>query len=253
MIRGLYIAGTGMLVERSRMDTIANNIVNVETQGFKQDTVITKSFREMLINRLNDASLSGGSVEVGPLSPGVYVDEMITSFKQGSPEPTELNTDLCVIGPAYFVVEMQDGEVQYTRAGNFSIDMEGNLLDAYGNFVLDDSDGHIQVESDNFKVTETGEIIENGETVATLKLVEFEDQTKLRKVGNNYYIEGEGSNPQEAEASTVLQRYLEGSNVNIAQEMVNMIITNRAYESNQRAARMIDETLQKTVNEIAKF
>ena len=139
----------------------------------------------------------------------------------------------------------------YTRAGNFSLDANGYLTDVDGNYVQG-VNGNIQLPGDNFVVTETGEIydLDTETQIAALRIVEFQNPQQLRKAGNNMYT---GGQPQEAANSQVMQGYLETSNVNIAQEVVDMIVTYRAYESSQQAVKMIDQTLNRAVNDIAKF
>ncbi len=253
MIRGLYLAGTGMLVQRSKMDVITNNISNVDTLGYKQDTLLSRSFENMLISRMNDPSILNQTSVVGPLGTGIHIDEIATSFAQGTPEQTGSSTDLCIVGDGFFVVNTADGE-RYTRAGNFSLDADGYLVDVNGNQVQGKS-GAIKLKSDRFLVGDSGGIFDldtNGQ-VGTLRLVEFTDPQGLRKAGDNLFSDYGDAGPKEAKSSQVMQGYIEGSNVNIAQEMVDMMITSRAYETNQRSARMIDETLEQAVNDIAKF
>lgn len=253
MVRGLYLAGTGMLVQRSKMDVITNNIANAETLGYKQDSLLSRSFEDMMISRMNDPSVINRRRDVGPLGTGVHIDEVFTSFSQGTPEQTGLTTDLCLTGNAFFVVNTPQGE-RYTRAGNFTLDAQGYLLDANGNQVQGQG-GAIQLESERFLVNEQGQIIDfdTGAQIGALRLVGFENPEGLRKAGDNYFTDFGGSGPREPENAQVLQGYIESSNVNIAQEMVDMIVTSRAYETNQRSARMIDETLGRAVNDIAKF
>lgn len=256
MLRGLYTAGTGMLVERSRMDVVTNNIVNADTLGYKTDTMISRSFADMLLSRLNDPNIvyQRSTPTIGDHNTGVHVDELITSFAQGTPEQTNLRTDLCIVGNGFFAVNTPEGE-RYTRAGNFSLDNEGYLLNMDGYYVLDSSSNPIQLTSDRFRITEDGTILnldENAE-VGKLRIVEFEDISQLRKQGDSLYFDYGGANPQEAEGSQVLQGYIETSNVSIAAEMVDMIITNRTYEANQSALRMIDSTLELAANNIARF
>lgn len=253
MVRGLYLAGTGMLAQRSKMDVIANNIANVDTLGYKQDILLSRSFEDMLISRMNDPAVANQTKEVGPLGTGIHIDEIATSFAQGTPEQTGRSTDLCVVGKAFFVVETPEG-TRYTRAGNFSLDAEGHLMDANGNQVQGEGGG-IQLKSDRFLVNEMGHIIdlETDAQVGALRLMEFTDPQGLRKAGDNLFSDYDGAGPKTSEDSRVIQGYIESSNVNIAKEMVDMIITSRAYETNQRSARMIDETLERAVNDIAKF
>lgn len=253
MVRGLYLAGTGMLVQRNNMDVITNNISNADTLGYKKDAMLSRSFKDLLIDRMNDPSVINQTSEVGPLGTGVHIDEVKTFFEQGTPEQTQLATDMCIVGDAFFVVNTPDGE-RYTRAGNFTLDAAGYLVNSDGYYVQGEN-GNIQLNNDRFAVNQHGDIydMDTDERIDSLRLVEFEDMGALRKGGDSLFYDFGEANPQEAENTEVLQGYIETSNVNIAQEMVSMLITNRAYDSNQSAVRMIDNTLQRAVNDIARF
>ena len=114
MIRGLYIAATGMLSQQRRMDVVTNNLANADTAGFKEDQLLVRSFNDMMIERLNDPAVVGHSAEVGPLGSGIHVDEVATRHESGPMEETGLNTDLALFGDGYFVIQTPAGE-RYTR------------------------------------------------------------------------------------------------------------------------------------------
>ncbi len=254
MIRGLYMAGTGMLTQRQQMDVVTNNIANTDTVGYRSDKMISRSFEDMLIDRVNDPSVINQTTTVGPLGPGVHIDEIITSFNQGIMEMTGRDSDLALEGPGFFEVDAGDGTMLYTRAGNFSIDFEGFLVDVDGRYVQGEG-GEIQLTSDKFTILSSGEVYDDATDtlVDTLRVVEFETPGNLRKEGNNLFSVYEDAGEMEAENTKVMQGYIETSNVNIAQEMVNMIITNRAYDANQQIVSMTDSTLERAVNDIARF
>lgn len=254
MIKGLYIAGTGMLSERSRMDVITNNIANTDTLAYKKDSLLTRSFADMLLERMNDPERGDRVPNVGPLNTGVYADELITSFDAGTPENTGLDTDFYLRGPGFFIVKTPEGD-RYTRAGNFSVDQNGKLVDANGYFVQGEGGSDITLTSEYFIVDAEGNILDGvtGQSAGKFNLVEFENLGGLNKLGNNLFADVRDAGVKAATETEVIQGAIETSNVNIATEMVNMIITNRAYDSNQQAMRMIDSTLEKAVNEIASF
>ncbi len=133
MIRSFYIAGTGMMTQRSKMDVVINNISNADTVGYRQDQMITRSFPDLLLDRLNDTAIV--NQYVGPQNTGVHVDEIIIDFGRGTPEPTEQMTDMAIMGDGFFTVQTPQG-VQYTRAGNFQVDVNGTLLTQEGYYVL---------------------------------------------------------------------------------------------------------------------
>jgi flagellar basal-body rod protein FlgF len=251
MLRSLYIAGTGMITQRSKMDVITNNIVNLETVGYKKDQMISRSFSDMLLERLNDPNIINRRTEVGPLNTGTHIDEIVTDLTEGPLEFTEENTDFAIEGDGYFSVLTPQG-IRYTRSGNFQVDINGDLVTQEGYYVLGQDGGRLHIGTGDFAVSGNGTITADNRTVGTLRLVSFEDQTVLRKAGDNLYTTLNNAQPQASDA-TIKQGYLETSNVDMATEMVDMLATNRAYESSQRIVKMVDESLGKTVNEIARF
>jgi len=279
MVRGLYIAGQGMLLQRRRMETITHNIANADTTGFKKDHFISHSFDDVLVRRINDHGVSrrppgspqgtppvgtpdvppgtpsmaaawGGAARVGPMRLGVQVDHLYTDFTIGNLQNTERPTDLALIGDAFFVVQTADGE-RYTKAGAFYLDSAGYLVDGSGNFVLGEN-GPINVGGLNFSVDQQGNVWNDGGLVDTLRIVSFEDNTTLRREGFNLFF---ATVPPLAEPHefTVAQGFLEMSNVDIGREMVEMIAMFRTYETNQRILSMIDETVGRAVNEIGRL
>lgn len=250
MLRSLYIAGTGMLVQRSKMDIITNNIANVETVGYKKDDLLTRSFQEMLISRMNDP-VKNQSNQLGSLKTGTHIDELYTSFSQGTFESTEETTDMAIEGDGFFVVQTPQGN-RFTRSGNFFVSADGTLVNPDGHFVLSESGSKLTVGTRNFAVDLTGTITADGKSIGKIKVVQFEDTAGLKKTGNNLY-EGSGETAAKDGSYAIQQGTIELSNVDVAREMVDMITTNRAFEINQRIVRMLDESLSKTVNNIARF
>lgn len=250
MVRGLYIAGTGMLVQRQRMNTISNNIANVETTGFKKDMLVSRSFKDMMIERINDPAVVNRTPLVGPLNTGVHIDENVTAFSASGMEETERYTDFALAGDAFFCVQTPDGE-RYTRAGDFVVTKDGYLVTNDGYYVMGMDDKPLQVGFNEFASDELGNLYVDGESAGRMKLVQFEDKLTLRKQGDNlYYTTTE--QPTGATSPTLRQGFLENSNVDISREMVDMIEVYRTYEINQRVIKTIDESLQKTCNELGR-
>ena len=250
MLRSLYIAATGMLVQRKKMDVITNNITNVETTGYKKDQLLSRSFKDMMIERINDPAVVSYSTYVGGQNTGVHIDEVATDFAQGNMEGTERLSDLAIQGPGFFTVNTAAGE-RYTRDGSFGVNSEGYLVTADGNYVMGVS-GKIRVGKGKFTINEQGVVTVNGTPAGKLKIVTFADTKGLRKEGNNLYSNYNSTIAQTTAQTTVKQGYLEGSNVDIAREMVDMIAVSRTYETNQRMVKMIDESLGKAVNEVGR-
>ena len=261
MVRGLYIAGTGMLLQRRRMETITNNITNAETTGYKKEFNVAHSFDEVLTRRINDTpprvslarEVDGEYFPgwmVGPLNLGTQVDQLYIDFTQGSLEGTERSTDLALIGDAFFVVQTANGE-RYTHNGAFHLDSEGYIVDGEGNFLLGQN-GPIYVGGLDFRVDSNGNVFNEEGYVDTIRVVSFADNNELRRQGSTLYYSLEppldAANPYQ-----IAQGFLEMSNVDIGREMVDMLAMYRTYETNQRFITMIDETVGKAVNEIGRL
>jgi flagellar basal-body rod protein FlgG len=262
-----------MLAQSRRMDVITNNLTNVETAGFKQDVMTTRSFRDMLISRISDPSVYQYR-HVGPHNLGVHVDQVFTDFITGSFEETRHPSDMAIVGEGFFVVswvpkgldedamEEIEPEERYTRAGNFAIDAEGNLVTPNGYYVHGEGGAPIHIGTYDFIVDRDGTIRVGEEVIDRLRIVTFEDPRVLRKQGGTLYTVfgrydewGEfepAAEPEEIEPE-IRQYFLESSNVDLARETVRMMETHRAYELNQRIINMFDETLRISVNEIARF
>ncbi len=278
MIRGIYTGASGMIAQQARLDTIANNLANVDKTAYKKDITIFKSFPDMIIRRINESGLGitpAGSYDtmpyVGKLGTGVEVNEVFTEFKQGSLQRTENNFDLALEGRAFFTVMTEKGE-RYTRDGSFTINQDGILMTHNGNPVMGEN-GPIRVHKHDFIVNERGEVIINGNlsrdprqvtsmdsnkwenpiVLDKLKIVDFEHIREIKKEGDSMYRETEFSGPPLPPAKyKVVQGFLEKSNVNIVREMVDMIEVQRSYEANQKAITSHDQTLGKLINDVAR-
>ena len=257
MVRGLYTAQLGMTTQMKKLDVISNNIANVNTTGFKRDAIATQSFSEELMKRLNDPGpFSFGfrhAVPIGRITSGVFLDTVFTNFVSGSMVETGNALDLAIQGNGFFAVQVTNaaGSVSelYTRDGNFSLS-NGQLVTSDGAAVVG-SNGPITIPDGHISIDEFGNIFANGEFVDTIRIVDFEDRSTLRSTKNNMFATTEDSVFMTA-AGRVHQGALEGSNVNSAREMIEMITINRTYEANQRAITIIDNTLNRVVNDIAR-
>ena len=256
MVRGQYIAGTGMLLQRRMMEIITNNITNADTTGYKKEHLVSHSFDEVLINRINDPHIVGQtrvlrhSPDVGPMNLGTQIDQLYVNYQDGALEGTERSTDLALMGDAFFVMETTAGE-RYTRSGAFYIDELGYLVDGEGHFLLGEN-GRVYVGGMNFYVDQSGGVYLDGEYTNSIRVVSFADNESLRKQGSNLYYSLVA--PQaETNRYTIFQGFLETSNVDIGREMVDMLMVFRTYETNQRILTMIDETVGKAVNEIGRL
>lgn len=246
MIRGQYAAGTGMMTQRRKMEVITNNIVNAETTGYKKEMLVSQSFDDVMLRKINDTGER--SREIGPYNFGVQSDQIYLSFDSGSFEESGVQTDLAIVGDAFFAVQTPNGE-RYTRSSTFTVDSEGYLINPDGYYLLGQN-GLLLVGTGKFSIDEKGTIaLEDGTVVDTLRLVSFEDNSVLRKQGDSLYQAPEGTALQNDDA-LLKQGFIENSNVEIAREMVDMITVYRCYEANQKILTMIDEIAGKAVNEI---
>lgn len=250
MVRGLYIAGTGMVAQRKSMDVIMNNAVNVETVGYKSDKVISQSFKDRLIDRINDPSILNIDSSVGYLNAGVHVDELVIDFTQGSLDGTGKNTDVALTGDGFLCVQTPEGE-RYTRAGNFVVDAQGYLCNTDGYRVLGANNAPMRVGQGEFTIDSLGNITADGRNVGQMKLVKFQDNAALRKQGDNLFY-NYGNSAMSGYEGTVQQGYLEMSNADTADVMVDMMTVYRVYESNQKMLQIIDESVGLAVNQIGK-
>jgi flagellar basal-body rod protein FlgF len=247
MVRGLYTAATGMTVQRNRMDILTNNIVNAETTGFKADTLITSTFDEVMLERINDPGIDiYGDNDVGGYSYGTHVDELVTNLTGGNLEETGKSTDLAIVGEGFFAVETAAGE-RYTRSGNFSVSNDGYLVTQDGNYVLGEN-GRIYVGSGDFTVSPEGVVSGEAAETDVLRIVAFTDPGALRKEGNNLFTTYGDAVAIPANGVAIRQGAQESSNVVISDEMVDMISVYRKYEANQKVVNMTDATIGLAVN-----
>ena len=250
------MAGQGMMLQRRHMDVITNNIANADTTGFKREMLVSHSFDTVMISRIRDVHAGPppramGPQPIGRMHLGTQVDQVFISFDMGALEETGRSTDLALLGDAFFVLQTADGE-RFTRAGAFYIDDLGYLVDGVGNLLLG-AGGPINVGGPNFSVDQLGNVRgAGGALIDTIRVVSFEDNNTLRQQGSNLFSSTEP--PLDAPGEfRIAQGFLETSNVDIGREMVNMLTTFRAYETNQRILQMIDESLGRAVNDIGRL
>lgn len=282
MVRGIYTGATGMVAQMHRMDAVSNNLANVDVNGYKRDESVHKAFPEMLMRRMNDNGLYKfpfGSMEtapvVGKLGTGVEHNESYTIFTQGIMKQTNNPFDVALEDKGFLVVQTPQGE-RYTRNGSFTITKEGVLTTKYGFPVLGEN-GPITLKLHNFTIDSKGRIFQNAdlasdperlvsmeenewkstELLDTLRVVNFDRPRYLKKEGNSFWYEtpesGEANRLEINARPNVRQGFLEGSNVNVVKEMVQMIEINRAYENNQKMIQTEEQLLAKMINEAAKY
>lgn len=257
MIRGLYTAGWSMLACNKKMDVLANNLANVNTNGFKRDNVVYQSFPELLTKKINyEGDPTSSSTNIGSMSLGNDIGEVHTYFQQGALEQTQKTLDLAIKDGdnAFFAVARPDSQGNfrqyYTRDGSFSLDEQGRLVTKDGNFVMGEN-GVIQLNSDRFSVEADGTVIESDAVVGRILIKQFENPETLKKIGDNLLAMTQETEEQDF-SGEIVQGFIEQSNVNTIREMVEMITVVRAYETNQKMVQIQDSTLEKAVNEVGR-
>ncbi|BDU50225.1 flagellar basal-body rod protein FlgF [Haliovirga abyssi] len=276
MLRGIYTSASGMIAQMERQDTIANNLANVNTTGFKKDQSVIKQFPELMLYRKDDekeiTNFGETSIltKIGALGTGASLEGVYTEFSQGSLEKTDNNLDFAISGDGLFAVESK-GSVKLTRSGDFALSPEGYLITKNGEKVLGSSGsqlGYIKVSNSNFKITKSG-ILKNAKIEASnisaknisldgnsgdsLLLLKVSDNKNLKKIGDNLFDISNVKTITQDNSSKMEQGFIEHSNVSSIKEMVEMIEVSRAYETNQKVLTSQDETLGKVVNEVGKW
>lgn len=257
MVKGLYTAYTGMINEQNRMDTLANNLANVNTTGFKKEGATSQAFGDILKYEIKDKSEYYLTKRMGSTNPGVRIGENYTDWSEGALHETDNTFDLALTDKGFFQIEFTDKEgvtsTKYTRDGSFTLNQLGELVTKDGDYVLSDTGAHIVLDPTRMAgINTTGQIYQDDMLVATIGTTDFEDYNYLEHYGENLWQTVEGATQIPAETG-ILSGYLEQSNVNTVEEMVNMIAIQRQYESNQRVITTIDGTLQKAVNDLGRL
>lgn len=262
-LTALHSAATGMRAQETNIDIIANNIANVNTTGFKK---IRANFQDLLYQRLSAAGAVDADNNQIPsetvVGLGVELVNTQRDFSQGSLETTNRELDVAIEGKGFFQVELPEdvgrGGYGYTRDGNFYVDASGNLVTSQGYKVQPG----ITIPTDFLEVTiaKDGSISVSTPSSATLtnagtiELAYFTNEEGLQSIGQNILIESEASGtastgtPGSGALGTLNQGHLEGSNVSLVVELVNMIKTQRAYEFNSQSIKTADEMLQVATN-----
>ncbi|MCL4463769.1 MAG: flagellar hook-basal body protein [Firmicutes bacterium] len=249
MIRGLYTAASGMMVESARQETITNNLANSETTGFKRDLALQRAQTELPVLRVGDNNRLPLQPVIGTLGTGSLVDGIHTVHEQGVVRETGGKLDLALSGPGFFTVETAQG-LRFTRNGAFTLDADGFLRTDAGHPVMG-TEGYLQIPAGELTVDNNGGLFVDGAPVGRLRLAGFAEAELLSKQGEALF--DAGGQAELPVAAQVKQGFLESANVQVIQEMVRMIATQRAYETNQRALQAQDELLGKAVNEIGSL
>jgi flagellar basal-body rod protein FlgG len=253
MLRALYSSAAGMQSQQTNLDVISNNLANVNTTGYKKNKA---EFQDLLYQTVRAAGSDAGggnqiptSVQIGHGSQLVGTSKIFTT---GEMTQTGERLDVAIQGDGFFEVQMPDGSKAYTRDGALKTASDGRVTTSDG-LVLQGGFQPIPAGTTSVSIAKTGEVTTNGSNgtqTFRVQLVRFANPAGLDSIGRNLYRETLGSgtaetgNPGESGFGDLQQGYLEMSNVKVVEEMVNLIVAQRAYEVNSKAVQAADEMLQ---------
>jgi len=250
LIRGLYTAAAGMMTRQAQLDTISQNLANVNTPGYRKDELLVASFPQMLLSRIGESP----TPVIGTVGNGCAVDGVYTSFEEGAAQQTGNPLDLALQGNVFFTVRDGQGHTYATRNGNFSLDADRRLVTNTGGAVLGSVNGQPTdtfVPNGSLTVNHdgslSGAVDSRGQAIDRLYLTAKPAGTDWLKIGDSLFsgaMQAPGTN------YSVQQGASEASNVNAIEEMVKMISATRAYEANSKVIQVTDSTLDKVVNSV---
>ena len=249
MTRGVYTAAAGMLANQAAQDTIAQNLANANTTGYKEDIPRFKSFLSQSVSSLSGADRAS----LGTLGSGSGLKDETTNFTEGGLMQSGNPLDVALTGDAALVIQTPSGP-RLSRDGSLSLDAQGTLIQsATGQPVLGSGDQTLAIpaKTKTIAISPQGDLTADGVKVGRIQLAALSSAVNPVKAGDNLY-----SVPRVQPASptsTIRQGYLESSNVSIVKEMVSMISIMRAYETNQKMLQAEDDTTGKATNEVGKI
>lgn len=252
MIKAMRTAATGMVAQQMNVDNIANNLANVNTTGYKKSSIEFQDVLYQNYRRAGTASAIGSEVPTGlSIGYGTRVSATVRQFTEGNLTPTGNPLDLAIDGDGFFQVTRPDGTLAYTRDGAFKISGEGQIVTSDGYFL----EPQISIPEDATAISVgqdgTVEVLVAGQTdpqqVGQIELARFVNPAGLNAIGRNLMIPTRASGdpitdiPSQGGLGQLDQGYLEMSNVEVVDEMVNMIVAQRSYEMNSKAIQTADD------------
>jgi len=258
MVRSLWTGASGMIGQQANTDIISNNLANVNTHGYKKQRA---DFEDLIYQTIKVAGTPATEDTVVPvgiqMGHGVKLADTQRVFTQGAPQQTDVATDVAIFGEGFFKIQMYDGSMAYTRNGNFKVDETGRMVTSNGYWLIPDivmpelflpdtinitKDGRVSV-----KIPQDGDLVEVD--VGRIELYRFPNPVGLTALGENLYKVSQASGeaivgrPGYEGMGSLQHKFLEMSNVQIVQEMVNLIVAQRAYEFNSRTIQTSDNML----------
>lgn len=258
MYQGFYNLVSGMLTQSRNLNVVSNNMVNVQTPGYKNDTMVATTFQEEMLKR---TGRWGDSDEQDLIvnSKIITASETYVDYTQGGFDPTGGIYDFALSGNGFFCIQTNDGQTRYTRNGSFAVDADGYLVLNDQGRVLGTNGQPIQIDNEEFSVDSKGRIIGqntvyvNGqaqvatEEYGTLRVVDFVDYDQLHREDNGLFSTGQAA-LQASDATQVVWQYLEKSNVDMVEEMTAMMGSQRALQSAAQMLKMYDTIMSKATD-----
>ena len=257
MMRALWSAASGMKTQQTQMDVIANNLANVNTTGNKKQRA---EFQDLIYQNIRDAGAASGADNTYPTGLQIGLGSRLAAtnriFTQGNLQETGNPTDISIEGEGFFQILMPDGSTAYTRDGSFKLDSERNLVTSDGYPLLENIALDANAPSDTIVIASDGQVSDkvagqtNSNLVGQIQLARFVNPSGLTAIGKNLFVVSDASgepivnNPGTDGTGTLVQGTLEMSNVQVVEEMVNMIVSQRAYESDSKAITTSDSMLE---------
>ncbi len=244
MSNAIWAAVLGSRIETQRLDVVANNLANADSPGFKADASIFQSHLDYISRR--DFDLSRKSLK--------NINRYFDTATDQTPGPiisTGRSGDMAIEGSGYFVVQSQRGEA-YTRAGNFRLDVEGNLVTASGAQVLGQGGPITLPPGADFEVRNDGTIVVGAEEIDRVRVEDVQDPRQLRKMGGSLFVKSATAAVNAEPEFQIVDKALEGSNVNVMREMASMVTAGRQYEAFQAAIRTIGQVNSRAGETLAK-
>jgi flagellar basal-body rod protein FlgF len=249
MYYGLYMSAAGANAQSQKVEVLSNNLANVNTVGFKRELALLQARDSEAIERGMTSRGTGALEDIGG---GVRMNATWTDFSPGTMQLTHIPTDMAIDSPNTFFQVQHGQESLLTRAGNFHVSNEGQLVTAGGNPVLSSDGGVIQLDPAlPFRVLEGGALEQAGERIE-LGLIKAKDASRLQKAGENYFRADRTAGLEPAEERIVKSGYVEMSGVNPVDEMVELIAASRAFEANVRVIQQHDSATSELINRMLK-
>ena len=261
MVRGMYTAASGALVAQSAVDTIANNLANVNTAGFKRTLLQVQSQPERDIYRFQTDPVGspGGNVTgtpvrqlIGALGTGAQIFDTPADYGQGLLATTGNDLDVALSGPGFFTLRDASGAVRYTRDGAFIRDQNGFLTAQNGDRVVNAAGAPIALPaSGKLEIGRDGSVSVDGRTYDRLGIVEFANTANLRPEGSNRFLDA-GAGPSAAVNTSALQGSLEKSNADVVRSMVDLIANERWFDANEKSIQTQDDAVAQAVQTVGR-